>query len=133
MDYPPASYDLEEKNETFDETADPDTVGDREKRQFDGRGYFARLPEFIADAKETVSDEDKEDDAQNPGEDGHERPVSLGQFVHKIHINVLPIQGNPGNAEPDHQRQGEADQFIGTHNGAPSRPHDHIRDRQKHH
>jgi hypothetical protein len=104
MDIPPASYDLEEKDETLDETADPYAVGHREKWQLDGRGDFARDPKFIADNEEAVSEEDKEDDAQNPGKDIHERPVSFGKFVHKIHINVLPLQGNLGNAETDDQR-----------------------------
>ena len=106
MDCPPAFGDLEEKNKTFDETADPYAVGHREKWQLDGRGDFARNPKFIADAEEAVSDEDKEDDAQNPGKRVHDRLVSLGKTIHeKIHVNVLPLQGNLGNAETDHQRQ----------------------------
>jgi hypothetical protein len=133
MALPPAFYDLEEKNETFDETADPDTVGYRVKWQLDGRGRFPRDPIFIADAEEAVSDEDKENDAQDPGKDVHERPVSLGKSVHKIHVNVLLMQGDLRNGEPDDQCQHKADNFIRAHNGAPSRPHDNIRDGQEHH
>jgi hypothetical protein len=134
MDYPPASYDLEEKNETFDETADPYAKGHGVKWQPDGRGCFPRDPIFIADIDETVSDEEKEDDAQNPGKDGHERLISFGKSVHKkIHENMLPPQGNFGYAEPDDQRQQQADDFICAHDRTPARPHNHISDGQTHH
>jgi hypothetical protein len=63
MAFPPASNDLEDKHETFDETADPYAVGQRVKRQPDGRGRFPRDPILIADAEETISDKDKENDA----------------------------------------------------------------------
>ncbi|MCK7514050.1 MAG: hypothetical protein MZV70_65240 [Desulfobacterales bacterium] len=63
----------------------------------------------------------------------HERLVSLGKTIHKIHVYVLFIQGNDGNAESDHQGQQKADDFVCAHDGSPARPQDHIRDCQKHH